>query len=76
MSREPVIGSLRPGKTQTSLLGYRDNVDFATIYTMLYYLVCENKGTDQTARMRKLICSLLVRTDFFQERKEFVEFVI
>ena len=64
--RKPVFTGFRPGKTQTSLLSYRDkpetwNFGFARIGITLSLKAANNKGTDQTARMRRLICAFVVR---------------
>ena len=63
--RQCVFGSLRPGKTQTDLLSYRDQLEswnFGYINWRHHsVLAANNKGADQTARMRRLICAFVVR---------------
>ena len=63
--RKCVFGSLRPGKTQTDLLSYRDQLEsqnFGYInYRYYSVLAANNKGADQTTRMHRLICTFVVR---------------
>ena len=59
------LPGVRPGKTQTGLLSYRDKLEswnfgfskdrYSTIWE------ANNKGADQTAWMRRLICAFVVR---------------
>ena len=65
-SREKVcLRGFRPGKTQSSLLSYRDQPEILKfqIYKLevSFCLGSNNKSADQTARMRKLICAFVVR---------------
>ena len=72
MSTKPVMvcamsrGGLRPGKTQTGLLAYKRKARVMKFQIqkleILYYLGSEQqKGADQTAQIRKLICTFVVR---------------
>ena len=62
--RKCVFGSLWPGKTQTDLLSCRDQLESCKFGYINYRyhsdLAANNKGTDQTARMRRLICAFVV----------------
>ena len=61
---------------QTSLLSYRDqleNLNFASNkFTYNTFQKANNKGTDQTARMRRLVCACVVckppKTGFLASR--------
>ena len=59
------IRGLRPGKTQTGLLSYRDQLESWNFgfskYRYCTIQVANNKGADQTALMRRLICAFVVR---------------
>ena len=59
------LRGFRPGKTQTSLLSYSDQLESwnSGFSKYRYYIICvaNNKGADQTARMRRLICTFVVR---------------
>ena len=63
--RKCVFGSLRPCKTQTELLSRRDQLEswnFGYINWRYHsVLAAKDKGADQTARMRRLICTFVVR---------------
>ena len=63
--RKCVFGSLRPGKTQTDLFSYRHQLEswnFGYINKRYHsVLAANNKGADQSARMRRLICAFVVR---------------
>ena len=59
------LWGFRPGKTQTGLLGFRSllvswNFGFSK-YRYYTFQAANNKGADQTAQMRRLICAFLVR---------------
>ena len=61
--KKPVFG-LRPGKTQTRLLSYRGLLE-SWYFGLSKYIYCtisavNNKGTDQTACMCRLICLFVV----------------
>ena len=65
VAKKIVFGGQRPGNTQTGLLSYRDksytlNFDFSkdSYYTIYAW---NNKGADQIARMRRLICTFVIR---------------
>ena len=65
--RKSVFGNLRPGKTKpacsaTSELVRVLKVSLCSNFSYMYYSVwpANNKGTDQTARMRRLICFFVV----------------
>ena len=59
------LRGFRPGKTQTSLLSYRDKLEAWTFgYSKKRYYTIQavnNKGADQTAQMHRLICAFVVR---------------
>ena len=59
------IRDFRPGKTQTCLFSYRDQLEscYFGFRKYRYYTTVEatNKGADQSARMRRLICTYVVR---------------
>ena len=57
------LRGFRPGKTQTGLLSYRDKPENFGFSKYMYYTVqaANNQGADQTERMRRLICTLVVR---------------
>ena len=61
------LRDFQPGKTQTGLLSYRDQLVFKFSFFVFskyrYYTiqVANNKGADQTAEMRRLICAFVVR---------------
>ena len=59
------LPGLRPGETQTSLLSYRDKLEAWNFgfskYRYYTIYVANNKGADQIARMRRLICTFVVR---------------
>ena len=62
---KPVFGDLPLGKTQTSLLSYRDwleslNFGFSK-YRYYTTKAANSKGADQTARKCRLICTFVVR---------------
>ena len=63
--KKTCLWGLRPGKTQTGLLTYRDKLESWNFeYRNKRYhtiLMMNNKGADQTARMHKLICTFVVR---------------
>ena len=52
------------GKTQTGLLSYRDQLEVWNFrfrkYSYYTIQAANNKGADQTARMRRLICAFVV----------------
>ena len=59
------LRDLPPGKAQTGLLSYRSwlgswNLGFS-MYRYYTIQAANNKGADQTARMRRLICAFVVR---------------
>ena len=66
------LRGFQQNKFQTSLLSYRDYLETCNFTcSMLTYGTFQkanNKGTDQTARMRRLVCACVVRkppkTDF------------
>ena len=51
-------------KTQTSLLSYRDQLEFSHFlcnkYRIYTFMGVNNKGTDQTKPMRRLVCAFVV----------------
>ena len=59
------LRGLRPSKTQTGLLSYRDQLGFWNFgfSKQRYYTIqaANNKGADRTAWMRRLICAFVVR---------------
>ena len=59
------LRGLRPGKTQTGLLSWWDQPGSSNFgYSKKRYYTIDaanNKGADQTARMRRLICAFVVR---------------
>ena len=58
--RKPVFGGLRLGKTNRPAQPWV--LMFRTYQLQVsYYLSSENKGADQTAQMRRLICTFVVR---------------
>ena len=62
---KPVYGGFRPGKTQTGLFSNRDKLESQNFGfskdKVLHYLAMNNKGADQTVRVRRLICVFDVR---------------
>ena len=69
--RKPIFRSVgggagfRPGKTQTGLLSCRDQLESRNFgfskYRYSAIKAADDKGADQTARMRRLICTFVVR---------------
>ena len=63
--KKTCLSGLRPGKTQTGPLSYRSELESWNYKyrNKRYYTVqaANNKGADQTARMRRLICTFVVR---------------
>ena len=59
------LRGFRPGKTQTGFLSYRDHLESWNFgfSKYRYYTIksANNKGAEQTARMRRLICAFVVR---------------
>ena len=59
------LRGLRPSETQTSLLSYRDKLEnwnsARSKYRYGTFQEANNKGADQSARMRRLACALVVR---------------
>ena len=55
------LRGLRPGKTQTGLLSYRDKLESWNFRFSKYSYYTNNKDADQTVRMRRLICVFVVR---------------
>ena len=59
------LRGFRQSEFQTSLLSYRDkpeNYNFTcSKYTYNTFQKANNKGADQTARMRRLVCACVVR---------------
>ena len=65
VTRKPAFGDLRPGKTQTCPLSYRDKqsleiLDLASIGIVLS-MQRKNKSADQSAQMCRLIYAFVVR---------------
>ena len=58
------LPDFRPGKTQTGLRSHINSVEAWKFgYRTRYYTIyaAKDKGADQTARMRRLICAFVVR---------------
>ena len=59
------LRGFRQSEIQTSFLNYRDNLeDLNFTSSKLTYTIFQkvnNKGADQTARMRRLVCAYVVR---------------
>ena len=59
------LRGFRRGKTQTGLLSYRDKLESCNFgfskYRYYTIEVANDKGAYQTARMRRLICTVVVR---------------
>ena len=59
------LRGVRQSQFQTSLLSYRDyleNLHFACSWSRYgTFQLANNKGADQTARMRRLVCACVVR---------------
>ena len=64
--KKTCLRGFRPGKTQTGMLSYRDKLEswnFGFCKYRYYTIeVANNKGADQTAQMRRLICAFVVPT--------------
>ena len=60
-SRESLSSGFRPGKIQIGLLSYTDQLESWNFWYSKYRYytiqVANNKGADQTAQMRRLICT-------------------
>ena len=63
-TRQTCLQGLRQSETQTTLLSYRDqleNCKFTCSKFRYTFNLANNKGADQTAQMRRLVCAFVVR---------------
>ena len=51
----------QPNKTQTNLLSYLDQLGCCSKLGYYTFHIANNKGTDQTAWMHRLVCAFVVR---------------
>ena len=61
ITRKPVFWGLRPVKTQIKLLSYKMLLESWNFENLQFIYAANNKGADQTAQMRRLICTFVVR---------------
>ena len=57
-------GNLRPGEAHSGQLSYRDEIEYCTLtyssFNCHTFQKANNKGPDQTVRMRRLVCACVV----------------
>ena len=67
---------IQPEHTQTTLLSFRDYLEYCNFACINFrydgFYKANNKGTDQTVRMHRLICAFVVCKHFFTPQTGFL----